>query len=60
MDAKTLISYSILFNGEYKQIIKAIKDNLSLPVKSVDNAITILDNNYPKAFLDLKFPPGIF
>lgn len=59
MDAKTLISYSIHFNGEYKQIIKAIKDNLSLPVKSVDNAITILDNNYPKAFLDLKYPPFV-
>jgi len=59
MDRKKLISYSFYYLGEYDKIIKAIKDNLDLPMIDIGNAITIFDKEYPKKLLNLKYPPMV-
>lgn len=57
MERNTLISYAIKYKGEYEYIINAIKDNEQVDKYYEVNAITILDKDYPKRFLDLKYPP---
>ena len=57
MNRDTLISYSLFFNGEYRSMEKAIERQLSIPLRTADNALTIFDKEYPKAFLDLRYPP---
>lgn len=59
MDRNTLITYSLYFNGDYNKITKAIDADFLLPLKTVDNAITIFDSEYPLKLLDLKYPPYV-
>ena len=59
MNKKELIKYSLFYKGEYHQIINAINNKtiLTNENKDVDDVLTILDDDYPKCFLDLKYPP---
>ncbi len=60
MNREQLIYYSVKSNGEASGIAAMIKKNesfnaLSLPTK----VTTILDEDYPKYFRDLRFPPFV-
>ncbi|MBQ3295965.1 MAG: DNA-protecting protein DprA [Erysipelotrichaceae bacterium] len=57
MDKKELISYAVHFNGEYREIIRAIELKKSVPEVEVENAITVFDDVYPSSLFDLKYPP---
>lgn len=59
MDRKTLITYAFYYAGEYNRIYSAIRNRKHLTCKIPDNAITILDDIYPKELLDLKYPPFV-
>lgn len=59
MDKLKLISYSFYYLGEYDRIIKAINENVDVPIVNVPNAITIFDSVYPKELLNLKCPPMV-
>ena len=53
-----LISLAIKYQGDYFKIERAIKNNeISKNNIPIQNAITILDNEYPKQLLDLEYPP---
>ena len=54
-----LIYYSLKYAGEYSLILKAINDNESYEVVECLNCLTILDELYPKAFLQLAYPPFV-
>ena len=64
MNREKVIAYSLMCNGEYDQIVKAIQKQLEVPeyinkqVKAIaDTVITIFDNEYPKCLMELKYPP---
>ena len=57
MDREKLISYSFYYSGEYDKIINAINKNEEVPFFSIANAITIIDQEYPKCLFNLKYPP---
>jgi len=57
MNKDKLISYSYFFNGEYDQIVKAIRENIDVPIVDIANCLTIFDSNYPKRLLNLTKPP---
>jgi len=57
MDRKQLISYAIHYDGEYREIIKAIELKRSVRDVEADNVITIFDDEYPSDLFDLKYPP---
>jgi len=57
MNAKQLIYYAIKYSGDYNKLIMAIKKEEQFESRAVSNAITILDENYPKVLLELKNPP---
>ncbi len=59
MNRDELISYSFYCGGEYDRILKAIRSKKKVTVVKIDNAITILDEGYPKKLLDLKYPPFV-
>lgn len=59
MDRELLISYSLYYQGEYKQIRKAVTEGRSVPFSFHREAITILDEAYPREFFDLRFPPYV-
>lgn len=65
MNRIQLISYSLMSNGEYDQIIKKIESSEEVPeyiynqAKSLTNVITIFDEDYPKQLLSLKYPPMV-
>ena len=52
-----LIALSIKYQGEYYALYKAILNHEDIDEVYDVNAITILDDEYPKCFLDLKLPP---
>ena len=54
---KVLISYAIKYKGDYKKILNAYTNNENINVINYKNAITILDDNYPKKLLELDYPP---
>ena len=54
---KQLISYAIKYKGDYKSILKAYTKNELIDIIKYDNAITILDDNYPKRLFELDYPP---
>ena len=60
MNSKTLKSYSFHFAGEYGRIARAIRRNEEVLLLDVPNAVSILDEEYPKCFQDLKYPPFVF
>ena len=59
MDRNKLISYSYYYLGEYEAIVKAIQNNIDVPLVNIENAITVFDSNYPKSFFNLKYPPFV-
>ena len=60
MDREKLIACSFSLGGEYNAIYKAVKEDRDIEGIHIDNAVTILDEEYPKAFLDLTYPPFVF
>ena len=54
---KILISYAIKYNGDYKKILKAYTNKEHIEIIEYTNAITILDDDYPKRLLELDYPP---
>jgi len=60
MNRDDLIKCSIFYDGDYNKIKNAFVNNEIIESnKIVDNAITILDENYPANFLQLKDPPFV-
>ena len=59
MNREKLISYSFYYGGEYGKILKAVREERDMPDMNCENAITILDDDYPVSFLDLKYPPFV-
>ncbi|MBR5755460.1 MAG: DNA-protecting protein DprA [Erysipelotrichaceae bacterium] len=59
MDREKLISYSLFCGGEYDRILKAIRNDIEVPMMNVENAITIFDDEYPIKLLDLDHPPFV-
>ena len=59
MNRELLIAYSLFCHGEYSLIDKAINKKIEVPLVGVDNAITILDDVYPKELLYLRYPPFV-
>ena len=57
MDRATLISISYHCEGEYRRILRAIKEKTVYEEVDIPNCITILDEEYPKEFYQLKYPP---
>lgn len=58
MDRYSLINYSLFYEGDYRKICNAIKNNedVGKDDRQVE-AITIFDNEYPKRLFELKYPP---
>ena len=57
MDRERLISLAIKYSGDYKRVYQALKDDEICDIKDDVQALTILDEAYPKAFFDLSLPP---
>ena len=59
MDRNTLASLSVRYEGNWKMIEQAVRNNekSSLPVR--DAFITILDEEYPACLKELKYPPWV-
>ncbi len=54
-----LISYALLCGGEYMAIRKMIREQASVPIRAVENAVKIFDEDYPNELRDLRFPPYV-
>ena len=64
MNRIDLISYSLMCNGEYYDIVKAIQNQTPIPQDIKEkashiNAITMFDKEYPQGLLNLKCPPMV-
>ncbi len=59
MNRELLISYALFCGGEYMAIRKALRDGVKLQPQHVDNALTILDAEYPVELRDLRYPPYV-
>ena len=59
MNRELLISYSLCYSGNYQKILNAIRENENVPERYAENAITILDDEYPDKLKDLKYPPFV-
>ena len=59
MKREDLISCSLHYAGNYQNILKAIREDSVFPGRYVENAITILDDEYPEKLKDLKYPPFV-
>ena len=59
MNRDELISYSFNCGGEYDRILESVRINKNVETVKIENAITILDEEYPKCLLDLKYPPFV-
>ena len=57
MRREELIALSIKYQGEYHKLIQAIQKEEKIKGISLDNCLTIMDENYPSAFKVLKYPP---
>ena len=57
MDRYKLIALAIKYQGDYKKVYQAIKNDEDIQGVYDIKALTILDDDYPKAFWDLKLPP---
>lgn len=66
MNRSKLIGYSVLHNGEYSEIVKAIQNEEEIPERVLQiiknenlesKTITIFDENYPKSLFTLESPP---
>lgn len=54
-----LIAYAYKYEGDYFKILKAIETKEEIDEIKDSNAITILDREYPKELLELKYPPFV-
>ena len=55
-----LIRLAIKYSGDYFKIEKAIKNNEAISKNiPLQQAITVIDNDYPKSLLMLKKPPFV-
>ncbi|MCF0109286.1 MAG: DNA-protecting protein DprA [Erysipelotrichaceae bacterium] len=56
-----IVQYSYLFNGDWHQISKALKDDLPItePFFIADNFITLFDEEYPQSLKELRYPPWV-
>lgn len=55
-----LIRLSIKYQGDYNKIAKAIKNKEEVDESiEIQQAVTILDENYPKELMELKKPPFV-
>lgn len=54
-----LIALSLKYEGNYTKIKEAIKNKEEVTEIEYDKCITILDDDYPRALLDLKMPPFV-
>ena len=52
MNRELLISYSLCYSGNYQRILNAIRENENVPERYAENAITILDDEYPDKLKD--------
>lgn len=52
-----LIAYACKYEGEYFKMLKAINEQEEIEEINMDNCLTILDDNYPEALKELKYPP---
>ena len=59
MERELLISYALFYGGEYMAIRKGIREQIPVPMKHVDNALTIFDQEYPSELHDLRYPPYV-
>lgn len=54
-----LIAYAYKYEGDYFKILKAIETKEEIDEIKDSNAITIIDREYPKELLELKYPPFV-
>ena len=54
-----LINYAIKYHGDYEAIKKAVANKEEFEGFTCENCITILDDEYPSKFLELKDPPFV-
>ena len=59
LDRKILIAYAKKYQGNYDKILKAIANKEMIEPEDDKRAITILDEEYPAAFLSLSDPPFV-
>lgn len=58
--AQKIAQYAYMYHGDYFQIAKAIAQNQPIGVQPIhESYITRFDPQYPKALLDLPYPPWI-
>ncbi len=58
-DRERLIRYAIKYQGDYSKIKKAIHEKEEIERLPLQQALTMLDEDYPKCLLDLKYPPFV-
>ena len=54
-----LIRYAIKYRGSYSAISKAVREQEYIDDIPLQNAITIMDRDYPERLLQLKYPPYV-
>lgn len=54
-----LIALAIKYDGEYFKIKQAIEAKEDIEGVSLDNCLTIFDENYPERLFDLNYPPFV-
>ena len=59
MNREKLIAYSFYYGGEYGKILNAIREEKEIDGRECDHAVTIMDDNYPSSFLELRYPPFV-
>ena len=57
MNREILIALALKYHGEVSRMYKALKGNENIEGINLNNAITILDEAYPRSLLELKDPP---
>ena len=59
MKREALIAYALKYQGNYDRILQAVKDHETASAACTEDCLTILDEDYPTAFLELKEPPFV-
>ena len=52
-----IINYALKYRGDYRLILKAIKNRESFTEELLPPAITVIDEDYPLCFWQLRYPP---
>lgn len=56
---KLLISLAVLYKGDFFKIRKALKRKEKFYLETLPKAVSIIDSEYPKQLLQLKYPPYV-